>query len=128
MFFVLFVEGLKVSTKTDIKNIIILGNTATTPSGLAVTTANNRRWSVAAQSIASGHGGQSGLTPTTECIPATTMSKLATSTAAIPTVHGERKISFVIQDDSESATSSQTTLAVQVMPTYQPNLFASLTL
>ena len=38
--------------------------------GLSVTTANNRRWSVAAQSIASGHGinSQSGSTPTTEGI------------------------------------------------------------
>ena len=38
--------------------------------GLSVTTANNRRWSVAAQSIASGHGinSQAGSTPTTEGI------------------------------------------------------------
>jgi hypothetical protein len=54
---------------------------------------------------------QSSLTPTTESIPANTMTKLATSAVS---GHGERKISFVIQDDSESATSSQTTLAIQV--------------
>ena len=90
---------------------------AVTPSGLTVATTNNRRWSVAAQSIASGHGssvcGGTALTPTTESIPATTMTKLVSSGAA-GSGHGERKISFVIQDDSESATSSQTTLAIQV--------------
>ncbi len=51
---------------------------AATPSGLTVATTNNRRWSVAAQSIASGHGsntGQAAPTPTTETIPATTMTK-----------------------------------------------------
>lgn len=88
-------------------------NSATTPSALTVATSNNRRWSVAAQSIASSHGMacQSSLTPTTESIPSNTMTKLATSAVS---GHGERKISFVIQDDSESATSSQTTLAIQV--------------
>lgn len=89
---------------------------AVTPSGLTVATTNNRRWSVAAQSIASGHGsggGTAAITPTTESIPATTMTKLVSSGAS-GSAHGERKISFVIQDDSESATSSQTTLAIQV--------------
>ena len=88
---------------------------AATPSGLTVSTPNNRRWSVAAQSIASGHGGNisQALTPTAESIPAATMTKLVTSSTSV-TSHGERKISFVIQDDSESATSSQTTLAIQV--------------
>jgi len=74
------------------------------------------RWSVAAQSISSNHGinnattpNQIIATPTIESIPMSTMSKLTNSSVS---VHGERKISFVIQDDSESCTSSQTTLAI----------------
>lgn len=72
---------------------------------------------MATQSVAGGGHAQSNLDkhqPSLQSqVPAETMAILCSNTVV---ANGDgRKISFVIQDDSESRTSSQTTLAMQVI-------------
>ena len=93
---------------------------------------SSRRWSMAAQSVANSSmassvvaaGVDRGGHPTLDKqpslqsskVPPETMSALVNNTH--PNSSGDgRKISFVIQDDGESKSSSQTTLAMQVIIT-----------
>ena len=80
---------------------------------------SSRRWSMAAQSVAnaslaSSTGVAHGTIAKQPSIPPETMTALVNNTHSNGGSDG-RKISFVIQDDSESKTSSQTTLAMQVI-------------
>lgn len=106
-----------------------MGGSTTPVSGVLSTTmatnpATGRRWSMAAQSIGSVTGASIQLPVShTAALTPTELSAMSPSTSAMPALvsmnnyvpsHEHRRISFVIQDDNESVTSSQTTLAMQV--------------
>ena len=98
---------------------------------------SGRRWSMAAQSVANQslqsfqsnqmaaaaatatvlQPQQSVVTPSDSSVTPPSVAHFAAqiqASGAPPPSHETRRISFVIQDDNESITSSQTTLAVQV--------------
>ena len=119
------------------QNLLSAGGNSSAASSAGANTGGGRRWSAVAQSVAATNqvvGNPTSLavtsqpsasqlmSPTSDASPLTAAALAArvnTSTTVTTTSTGvvtseQRRISFVIQDDAESITSSQTTLAVQV--------------